>query len=697
MPPTNLLSSNLLCIAVCISALAAPCGGVYGQKATAKPDSLAPVTISVLRTPFDLRRSPFSVSYRNLLDSRTAQPGSSFEEVISGITGVQVDKRMNRSVGERIAIRGMGSRAQFGVRGVRIVLDGIPATLADGQTVLNNIDLSEVATVQVIRGPASALYGNASGGVILMETHTPAYQSAALRGRLLRGTHGFQRIQIGTGGSLSRNLNTLGYSIAASRVDDGGFRDFSAAHTGHVNGIVSYQTQRGRTQIVLNSERHRAQNPGSLSDSLMQNNRRQAFSNNIAQQTGDAGHQTQLGVSTQQGLKHGSIRLAGHVLFRGLQNPIPPRIIEFDRNAGGVRGEYSVPLYTAWGTITTLAGVETNYQNDDRQNYINNAGVNGNIVLDQTERVFNTAPFTQVIVSSGPWSFLAGVRYDRIAFQANDNFITADNPDDSGRRTLSAFSSSWGVSYRPMLALTVYANTAQSFQTPTTTELANRSDGAGGFNPTLDPERVRSVEIGIRGDLSNLNPRAGQHLNYNLAVYTMRVKDALIPFEVPSFAGRQFFRNAGAAMYRGLEADAGLTVNHVIAVHASYTYNRATFLTDTAEDGGHVGNRIPGVIPHTASIAANLGRPGGWGLNTELQIRSSVFANDDNTVSAEGYFTAHLRMQSPEWNGAALFAGVNNLFDRKYVGAVVVNAFGGRYFEPAAGRAGYVGVRFGRL
>lgn len=666
---------------------------VEGQKLEA--DTLAEVQISVLRTPFDLSRSPFSVSYRNLLSQRNSKPGSTFKELLSGISGIQVDNRMNRSVGERIAIRGMGSRSQFGVRGIRIVVDEIPATLADGQTVLNNVDLSDVATLQVIRGPASALYGNASGGVILMETKSPAFEPVKLDSRFLGGSNRFRRIQ----SSLRGGVNNTGYAIAASRVDDGGFRDFSAAHTGHLNGLLFYTSSRGQTKLVVNSERHRAQNPGSLSDSLVHVNRRQAFANNISQQTGDSGYQTQLGVSTQQSLSLGELRLSGHTLLRKLNNPIPPRIIEFDRKAGGARGAYAVSSKRSWGSINALGGLEFNYQYDDRQNYINEAGISGDLVLDQDERVLNTAPFAQLTVSSGSWALLFGLRYDRTNFRAKDKFITSDNPDDSGERTLSSFSSSGGISYRPTSSLTLYANAAQSFQTPTTTELANQPDGAGGFNPALEPERTQSVEIGIRGDLLQADVRSQlPTVNYNLAVYWMRVRDILIPFEVPSFAGRQFFRNAGAARHIGFEADVGIEVSPIIAINASYTYIRATFLSDTLgdENRSNAGNRIPGIIPHITSISVNSGSPGGWTLSTELQLCSSVFVNDDNTVLSEGYSTLNLRGQSPVWNGIAVFGGLNNVFDRKHIGAVVVNAFGGRYFEPAAGRAGYLGLRLER-
>jgi iron complex outermembrane recepter protein len=288
--------------------------GLVGQRPV---DTLSTVQVTVLRTPFDLARAPFSVTVVTAKDATAARPGFAMDEVLGRLAGVQVDNRLNVAVGERIAIRGLGARSQFGVRGVRIIVDDIPATLADGQTVLNNVDLGSLGHAQLLRGPASALYGNASGGVVLLESAPPPPVSFSPNLRVLAGSDGLRRYQVGAGGM---HGNT-GYTVNASRVDYSGFRAFSNARNFHANGVATHEVGSVFVKVVANTELHSAQNPGSLSDSLLRIDRRQAFANNVAQRTGEDGSQTQGGVSARIVLPAGELRFASYALHRALTIP----------------------------------------------------------------------------------------------------------------------------------------------------------------------------------------------------------------------------------------------------------------------------------------------------------------------------------------------------------------------------------------
>jgi len=647
--------------------------------------------VTVLRTPFDVANAPMSVAAVGRHQAAAARPGFALDEVLGQVAGVQVDNRLNFALGERLSIRGIGARAQFGVRGVRVIVDGIPGTTADGQTELTNVDLGSIGGAQVIRGPASALYGNSSGGVVTLTTAAPPAVPFAPSFRTVYGSDALARLQLGAGGTTGR----ASYSVTADRLDYGGYRAYSHARNAHANLVSTYELPRGTLRLVANAVAYNAQNPGALSDSLLRVDRRQAFAGNVAQRTGEWGHQGQLGVAVHTILGPGELRASLYGLHRALVNPIPPRIIALARTAGGARLAYAMRAGGASATaasLTTIVGGETDLQRDDRQNWVNQRGVRGTLVLDQLEHVTSLSPFAQVTFHRGPLAILGGVRYDEFRFAAADRLVTATNPNDSGVRRMSAVSPSVGATVTLAPALRVYATVATGFQTPTTTELANRPDGAGGFNPTLQPEHVHSREIGVKGSVAALQ--------YDLAAYDMRVDDELIPFEVPSAPGRQFYRNAGAARHRGVEADVDVLLGEAfggaVLARATYTYVDARFISYVANGVSLAGNRVPGVAPHLGTAGLDWRFASGAFVSAEERAESAIPVDDANNARSPGYVVTNVRGEVPLARVArgrvALIGGIGNVFGALYNTSVVVNAFGGRYYEPAAGRTIYAGL-----
>jgi iron complex outermembrane receptor protein len=657
-----------------------------GQATSA--DTLPAVRVTVLRTPFDATAAPLSVASVGSRDVAAARPGFSIDEALGQVAGIQVDNRLNFAIGERLSVRGIGARSQFGTRGVRVIVDGIPATLADGQSELSNIDQGSLGLAEAIRGPASALYGNASGGVISFRTLPPPLVAFAPTARLMAGSDGLSRLQFGLGGMKGRGT----YVVNADRLDYGGYRAHSRARNAHVNAVGAWNWDRVSIQLVANGVQYDAENPGSLSDSLIGVDRRQAYSNNVRQQTGERGRQNQVGVSTRAQLGVGELRFSVYGLTRLINNPIPPRIIGIHRAAGGLRAAYSVTTGTAMRGLTAIVGGESDLQRDDRRNWVNVNGAPGSLALDQRERVRSASPFVQISAVAGRATFLGGVRYDQFRFGVQDHLINATNPDDSGIRWMSSTSPTFGMSYAVLPALSLYANRSAGFQTPTTTELANRPSGAGGFNPLLEPERTQSREAGIRG--------RARFLSYDVALYDMRIDDELIPFEVASAPGRQYFRNAGAARHRGLDADATVELARAIRLHASYSFTDARYVTYSVPSGtattSFATNRVPGVAPNLASMSLQLGNPSSRFLSVEERYRSNIPVNDANTAFAPASLLTNLR-GSFALARVSLFAGIDNLFGAVYDTSVSVNAFGGRYFDPAAGRTVYAGVDLLRI
>jgi iron complex outermembrane recepter protein len=647
------------------------------------PIPIPAVTVTVLRTPLEIGRAPYAIAVNDEARIQRGQPNLGLDEALRGIPGVQVDNRYNFAVGERISVRGFGARAQFGVRGVRVLVDGIPATLPDGQTALSHVDLSTVTRAEVIRGPASALYGNTAGGVIQLETSPSPDAAIAQEFRVLGGSNGLLRLHSSTGGT----SGPTSYLLNASRLEYGGFRDFSSGRNVYVGGRLGYQGARDEVRFVFSAVDSDAQNPGSLSLALLEQDRSQAFANNKLQQTGKQAREGQAGALWRRPMGGSTLESAIYGIRREVMNPIPNVIIDLDRAAFGAR---SVLQGGRGGWLRWGAGFEADRQRDERRNFGNLRGERGAPGLDQLEHVTNLAGFAQLTaLPSERLTMLAGLRYDWFRFDVRDFFITETNPDDSGSRTMDAVSPSVGVSYRLIDQLQLYGNVGTSFETPTTTELANRPDGAGGFNPLLEPQRALSMEIGARG-------RVNASMVYQLSLYRALVRNSLIPFEVPEAAGRQFFRNAGSAVHRGVEA--GLTVVPLsfLRVDGAYTYTDARFRRYSTANNTFDGNRVPGIAPHRLDVSATLSRPGdSWFVTTEVRSLSHVPVDDANSARSPAYSLLDLRAGTSGLRAGpvaiAPFFGIANILDAEYNTAVAVNAFGQRFYEPGPGRSIHLG------
>jgi iron complex outermembrane receptor protein len=648
------------------------------------------VLVTVTRAPLEMRRAPYSITAFDRTRDDRARPGLALDEALRLVPGVQVDNRYNHALGERISVRGMGARAQFGVRGVKVLFDGIPATLPDGQTTLGHIDPAFVQRVEVLRGPASGLWGNAAGGVIQMSTVLPRGAGSRHQAGVTVGSDGLLRAGVeSAGGSLDG-----AYLVQVSHLDFGGYREFNEARAlrAHARGVYRIARLDGEVELVAGGVDYDAQNPGSLSEALLREDPGAAFPNNVRQRTGERGTQVHLGATWRGPAPGGSLEWSGYVVDREIENPIPPQIIDLERLAGGTRAVVHGTAPVGRAMLDWSAGVEAELQRDDRRNHANEEGVRGAITLDQRERVRGLATFAQLALSpTAGVTALAALRHDRFRFAAIDRLVTIENPDDSGVRHLGATSPSLGIALELSRRLRVHANATTSFETPTTTELANRPDGAGGFNPGLRPQRALSLEAGSR-----IAPAAGAALE--LTVFRLSLDDALVPYEVESAPGRQYFQNAGSAVHRGLEASAAAGLGGPTRFRAAYTFTDARFGDFTVDGADHSGNRVPGVAPHRLNLV--LGRAIRRDGTLELAARhASAMAVDDaneHEAAASSVLdaSAAVPVRLGRLRGSALL-GVTNLADSRYVTSVVVNAFGGRYYEPGPGRSLYLGFTIG--
>jgi iron complex outermembrane recepter protein len=629
-------------------------------------------------------------------DLSAGRAGVFLEEAINALPGVQIQNRYNFAVGERLAVRGYGGRAQFGVRGVRVLVDGIPATVADGQTTLDHLDVATLGRVEVMRGPAASLYGNAAGGVLHFETLQPAAQAFRPELFTLSGSDGLMQLR----GTASGSSGDFGYLVSAARVEYDGFRrnplpeggTYGAAQRNSVNATLHLPGGPGRLRAALNWLDLAAENPGSLSQALLDEGDRQAFANNVRQLTRKDVQQTQLGVSWDAPLRALRTEVAAYGVLRTVDNPIPSDVVFVDRTGFGGRALVEAPTRVGGMRAAFGGGVELDVQRDDRQNYANAQGQRGVLRLDQFERVrgagvfgYGRAALRETV------DVTAGVRYDHFDFSVTDRFISATNPDDSGERSMHAVSPSVGLTVRPAASVEVFGTISTSFETPTTTELANRPDGAGGFNPTLQPTRGTTLEAGLRSMLARTT-------TLEFTVHHTALRDELVPFEVPGVPGRTFFSNAGRSEHQGFEIAINTAAPAGVTARAAYSYLDARFIEYSRGNAVFDGKRIPGMAPHTLDAVVRWA-PASWFAEARAQHRGAVPADDANTGEAASYSLFDLRGGTDPLRIGGFYlapvAGINNVLDTRYVAAVAVNAFGGRFFEPGPARTVYAGVRVG--
>jgi iron complex outermembrane receptor protein len=606
--------------------------------------------------------------------------------------GLEVQDRYNYAQGDRLSIRGFGARTQFGIRGVRVVVDGIPATLADGQTTLDHLDLGTVYRVETIRGPTSSLYGHASGGVVRFETGLPEAAAFSQDLGTVFGNNRLLRLESSTTARTGRT--SMGLYLTGFSYD--GYRKHSETDKLFASGTVRYHGQRDDLRVVANFVSFEALNPGSLTDSMIAVDATMANPFNVAQQTGKDASQGQLGIAWDRSALGGRLEVSAYGLARDLFNTITVRVIELDRVAGGARVQFERVTPVANLPLRWVLGIEAAIQNDARRNFENDQGEKGELTVDEDQRVASFGPFVQLslpVVSR--LNLLTGLRYDQVRFTAEANLCEGAELDTAicqSNRTMDAVSPSVGLLLDVADPLRVYGNISTGFETPTTTELGNRPDGEFGFDPNLEPQRTVSVEFGVKGQV-------GDGVRYEATAYSAKVTDELVPFEVPSQPGRTFFQNAGSAVHRGLETGVSVRLWQALVVNAAYTYTDARFEDFTVGDTELSGNRIPGVAPHRTQILVSYQAEGNWYVTADGEYASEMPVNDANDAVSPSYLVFGLRagMRRAALGRWSLepYIGLSNIFDVTYNGAVTVNAFGDRYFEPGPARALWVGARLG--
>jgi iron complex outermembrane receptor protein len=649
------------------------------------------------RAPLDL---PYALTQKRP-DSLAALRRTGVDELLFGVPGVALANRQNPAQDPRVSIRGFGARSAFGVRGVRVLQDGVPVTLPDGQTPVDVIDLEGAERVEVVRGSASSLYGNAAGGVIDVRSMRPSAFFAPYA-RIVASGSAPTVTATGLGGTSGR----VGATGTITRIVGRGFRDYSDQRATKAAARISLLSADadGMSPLTLSariSDVERSESPGALTRAQFDANPEQPDSLSVRKRAGKIVRQADLAlVATRDLFARGTIDATLFGSARTLENPLTQAIVDVKRAAGGASLKVSGHGLVGARAVRMSAGADAQWLNDDRQeadncnNPVCAGGVTGRGALrkNQRELVSSVGPYVRgEIALASRLLASAGVRNDVIQFRLRDRLITATNLDDSGERTLHAVSPSVGLVFRATPLASVYGNVSSSFETPTTTELGNKEDGSAGINPTLQPQRTVTFELGAKGFL------AGSGVRWDLAVFEARARDELVPFDIPNGNGRRFFRNAGRTQRRGgevgVDADAG-----PVALHAAYTYSRFRYVSYVVGTTSYAGRKIPGVPEQALATSASV-RVGALSFSATGDLATPMDVDDANTAQAPGRAIFGVAVGGA-WNagGARLspLVAIQNVGDVRTVGSVSVNAAAGKFYEPAPGRVLLVRVAIER-
>ena len=647
-------------------------------------DILDEIVVSATRRESSVRDVARSISVvgKERIQRGTQQLG--LDEALAAVPGLYIQNRYNFSGDLRVAMRGFGARSSFGIRGIRVYVDGIPETLPDGQSGVDSIDLGSAERIEVLRGPASSLYGNASGGVISV-TSELGDVDPFVEGRVAGGEYGYLQYGLKTAGKVSE----ANYLINVSRTELDGYRDNAEFRGTQFNGRLGIPINENDSLLVaLNiADQPKSQDPGGINAAQAALNPSSARLQNVQFDSGETVEQQRLGFVYERERDTGTLAIRNHYVWRDFANKLPfsgGGAVDLDRFFYGLGVQYSLGNQLPENVGLTF-GIDYDRQDDDRKRFDNNDGTLGSMTFDQNENVDSTGLYIQGEYQlSDAWTLSAGLRYDEISYDVDDLFLT--DGDDSGVLDFDEISPSIGVNYRLNEGV-LFASYSSSFETPTTTELAN-PDASGGFNAALAPQLADNFEVGFKNSVGNLY--------YEIALFTIDLEDELIPFELAAFPGRDFYSNAGSSTRDGIETALSWVHESGLSVDASFTWSNFEFDSFVDDNGNDFsGNKLPGLPEQFGYLGFTYTAASGFSGTFEIIYAGDLYANNANSVEVPAYTVANLRLNHEFESGQWLIQpsiGINNLFDENYNNNIRINAFGARYFEPAPPLNFYAGV-----
>ena len=645
---------------------------------------LEEIELTSLKAKANLLYFPGAVS-RKEIPAEDQKLQLSLQEYLTSIPGVISFNSSNFAQDLRLSIRGFGARSAFGIRGIKLVVDGIPETTPDGQGQLDNLPLGLLETIEVLRGPSALRYGNASGGVVSIQTLSNVDENFHRIG-LRAGSFGFTQLNY-TGGITDEKNQLI---LHLNHVKGNGYRNQSQFENNQFNAKLKHQLNPSSKIIFQFNATNSpfAADAGGQTLEDFSTNRREARDRNITFNAGEKITHLKAGTSFSYEKNALSIQAYGFVSNRKFQGQLPfsnGGWVELNRN---YTGQGSLLTY-AWAIENiqskTQLGYSLSFQDDRRERFVNSNGQKGDLSLSQIERFTAFGAYLIEQLTYKKWTLNGGIRWDDNRLRVVDRFLFDGNASD--QRNLTAWSPQVGLSFQLKPGLIIYGNYSQSYETPTLSELSADPNNRGGFNDLINIQAAQNNEMGLK--------YKGIKTQWNVAYFSINTKNDLVPYELVAAPGRTFFRNAGATLRNGIEVDLSHQFSKKLTFSLSYSHTDFTYEEYESNGRRLDGNKLPGIPNSFGNVSIDYIFKNRAQLNYERIYRGELFTNDSNATSVAGFWRDDISYKVPfklATTKSHIILGSTNLFNVKYSDNIRINAFGGRFYEAAPERSVYTAL-----
>ena len=637
------------------------------------------VIVNSPKIPSRLSDIPLSVNVLDTALNVNILQQNSLKEYINRIPGVFTLNANNFAQDLRISIRGFGARSAFGIRGIKLIVDGIPETTPDGQGQLDNLNLGIIERVEVIRGPSASLYGNASGGVIKINSISN-FENNFVNLKSTYGSYGMQNYQ-GSFGLKRLNSEAL---VHLNKISSNGYRDRSGIEQTNFLSRLRLNTKSiGVFSGSLSyTDSPYAGDPGGLTDQERNNNRSQARARNIDYDTYESINHFKS--SLQWELKNSekiSWNASTFYSKRNFYGKLPFEfggIVDLDRDFWGGNFNFKLSSFNEKVSNTLLLGLDLGFQKDRRKRFKNIKGVQGEITLNQIESFENRSFYLIDHLKYKKALITIGLRWD-------NNTLATDKTDYSIE--LYKLNPSIGINMSVSKNKNIWVSFSSSFETPTLSELSSNPYGDSGLNPQLIAQKALNFEFGYRSKMKNKY--------FEMVAFYIPTDDEITPYEIEQFPGRTFYRNAGKTSRKGIEIIFNHNISKKINFDNSYTFSDFKFREFTSGGNNLNDNYLPGIPKNIFNSNISYKTENGLIFLTELIYNDKIYSSNNNDVFEKPYWLSNFKI-SKKINNKNLFwdiyFGLNNIFNTYYSDNIRLNAFGGRFFEPAPLRNFYLGL-----
>ena len=653
------------------------------QKQAKDSIKLEEVIISVTKIKDSLVNTPFSVSIKSFSTFQKSAEQFNISEYIEDVPGIFISNDNNYAQDSRISIRGFGSRANFGIRGIKLIVDGVPETTPDGQSQIDNLNLEIIEKIEVIRGVGSSLYGNSSAGIIKIKTLQELQNSFARIGFSL-GSNQQNKSQF----FLGQKYKKTSYTFLYSQTKSNGYRNNSGFKNNNLN-INLFKKVNDKTNYGLSFnyvDSPYAIDPGGLTIEEVEDNRKQARERNIIYDSKESIKHLKLSGSFEKKISN-KLTFSKYLFFsnRDFNGNIPVKkggTIKLDRKYWGLGASLLIK-----NKFNTQIGFDLGNQKDLRKRYFNNEGEIGALVLEQNEKFINYGIFLVSSFKLNSFIINPGIRLDKNTISIDDRFLADGNSSD--KINLNSLNPSLGINYKSNSFNRFFVNVSTGFETPTLNEFGSSPIGSG-FNKNLKSQNSINYELGFSKKSVN------NKFKLDLIYFNTSNKNEVLPYEDSQFPGQVFYNNAGKTQRSGIEFSGSYNYNNFWNFNSSISIGRYLFDEFIDNEKNYSGNKIPGVPEKTMFFNVNYKNESKLSVSLQLKVIGDLYANNSNSVKVDGFSRLNLKISKGiNYKKITIdpFLIFKNILGTSYYDNIRINAFGARYYEPAAKANFYGGIK----